>query len=182
VWLAPTNRLCSKRDFPPLSTVPISMSLPLTSSSIFIDGQLRPGVYKIQNIRSGTYLDIGANSRKVCCRPARDLAEGRGLWEIRSLGAGYTVRFVEPRRPEQFCAPTIKSEYSRLVIAAYPVAWRLEIIDGYVRFFWEATNFGWSLRHRSRRNGAEVWSAPSGGEGMSRRIWNLIPVRVEGVL
>jgi len=48
------------------------------SSSIFKDGKLKPGVYKIQNLYSETYLDIHRHSKQVCCRPARDL-EGRGL-------------------------------------------------------------------------------------------------------
>ena len=49
------------------------------SSSIFKDGQLKPGIYKIQNIQSETYLDIEVHSREMCCRPAKDLGEGRGL-------------------------------------------------------------------------------------------------------
>ena len=78
--------------------------------SIFEDGELKPGVYKIQNLESETYLDIHQHTKQVCCRPARDLEDGRGLvrlplplvacasdnekWEIKSLGAGYAVRRV----------------------------------------------------------------------------------------
>ena len=47
--------------------------------SIFKDGKLKPGIYKIQNLCSETYLDIHRHSREVCCRPARDLEDGRGL-------------------------------------------------------------------------------------------------------
>ena len=47
--------------------------------SIFKDGKLKPGVYKIQNIASETYLDVDISSRGLCCRPAKDLDEGRGL-------------------------------------------------------------------------------------------------------
>ena len=49
------------------------------SSSILKDGKLKPGIYKIQNIKSETYLDIEIHSRKVCGRPAKDIGEGRGL-------------------------------------------------------------------------------------------------------
>ena len=49
------------------------------SSSIFKDGRLKPGIYKIQNIRSETYLDIEVHSREMCCRPAKDLGEEGGL-------------------------------------------------------------------------------------------------------
>ena len=79
-------------------------------SSIFEDGKLKPGIYKIQNIYSETFLDIHVHSREMCCRPAKDLGEGRGLvsrypssvlhvsddekWEIKRLGAGYTVQVV----------------------------------------------------------------------------------------
>lgn len=52
---------------------------PGDSVSIFADGKLKPGVYKIQNIYSETYLDIEVHSRGVCCRPANDLGEGRGF-------------------------------------------------------------------------------------------------------
>ena len=78
-------------------------------SSILEGGKLKPGVYKIQNIQSGTYLDVEVHTREVCCRPAQNLEEGRGFvcrhlfslfisddqkWEIKSLGAGYTVQMV----------------------------------------------------------------------------------------
>lgn len=46
---------------------------------IFEDGKLKPGIYKIQNLFSQTYMDIHEHSREVCCRPVTDLGEGRGL-------------------------------------------------------------------------------------------------------
>ena len=49
------------------------------TSSIFEDGKLKPGIYKIQNIETENYLDVEVHTRQVCCRPARDLGEGRGL-------------------------------------------------------------------------------------------------------
>ena len=79
-------------------------------SSIFKDGKMKPGIYKIQNINTETYLDIEVHKREVCCRPAKDLGEGRGLvsryppsvvhasdnqkWDIKQFGAGYTVQWV----------------------------------------------------------------------------------------
>jgi len=51
----------------------------MTSNSIFKDGKLKPGIYKIQNIFSETFLDIEVYPRELCCRPARDLGEGRGV-------------------------------------------------------------------------------------------------------
>lgn len=83
--------------------------------SILKDGKLKPGVYKIQNLYHQNYLDVEEHSRKLCCRPARDLEDGRGLvclclssvvhvsddwkWEIKNLGVGYTVRRVSPPMP-----------------------------------------------------------------------------------
>ena len=52
---------------------------PSDSISIFKDGKLKPGVYKIQNIYFETYLDIEVHSRGVCCRPANDLGEAGHL-------------------------------------------------------------------------------------------------------
>ena len=48
-------------------------------SPIFEDGKLKPGIYKIQNIFAENYVDIELHSREMCCRPAKNLAEGRGL-------------------------------------------------------------------------------------------------------
>ena len=80
--------------------------------SIFQDGKLKPGIYKIRNVFTGTYIDIEEHSRGMCCRPARDIEEGNGLvrsfrqltlvvhasdnykWEIKPLGTGYSVRRV----------------------------------------------------------------------------------------
>ena len=80
------------------------------SSSIFQDGKLKSGTYKIWNVLTETYADIEVHSRHVCCRPARDLEEGNGLvrpfhwfvvyvsddykWEIKPLGVGYSIRRV----------------------------------------------------------------------------------------
>jgi len=49
------------------------------SPSIFQDGKLKSGIYKIRNVLTGTYADIEEHSRGMCCRPARDLEEGDGL-------------------------------------------------------------------------------------------------------
>ena len=49
------------------------------SPSIFRDGKLKLGFYKIQNLYSQTYLDIHEHSKELCCRPAQNLEEGRGL-------------------------------------------------------------------------------------------------------
>lgn len=57
------------------------MTLSSTDDSppIFEGGKLKSGIYKIQNLFAETYLDIHQHSKQVCCRPARDLEDGRGL-------------------------------------------------------------------------------------------------------
>jgi len=89
------------------------MTLSSTTSgslSIFKDGKLKPGIYKIQNLYAQTYMEIHEHSREACCRPVGALEEGEGLvrpfqwsmahiaddqkWEIKPLGAGYSVRRV----------------------------------------------------------------------------------------
>ena len=50
-----------------------------TFSSILEDGRLKPGIYKIQNIFTETYVDIEMHSRNVCSRPSQNLEEGNGL-------------------------------------------------------------------------------------------------------
>ena len=56
------------------------MTLTSTSgyTSIFKDGKLKPGIYKIKNIVSQTYVDIREHTRELCCRPATVL-EGNKL-------------------------------------------------------------------------------------------------------
>ena len=49
------------------------------NSSIFENGRLKSGIYKIQNLLSESYLDVLHHSMQLCCRPAQDLEEGRGL-------------------------------------------------------------------------------------------------------
>ena len=73
-------------DLPVLSTLGVLLVsiMTLTAASdntlsIFKDGKLTPGIYKIQNIETENYVDIEVHSRQLCCRPARDLGEGRGL-------------------------------------------------------------------------------------------------------
>ena len=88
----------------------MTLSSTTDSSSILKDGKLKPGIYKIQNLFAGTYLDIHRHSKELCCRPAKDLEDGMGLvsryptsvlhvsdyckWEIKQLGVGYTVQMV----------------------------------------------------------------------------------------
>jgi hypothetical protein len=46
--------------------------------SIFEDGKLRPGIYKIMNIVGQTYVDIREHTKELCCRPAA-ASRGKGL-------------------------------------------------------------------------------------------------------
>ena len=48
------------------------------ATSIFKDGKLKSGIYKIQNIVSQTYVDIREHNKELCGRPATVL-EGKGL-------------------------------------------------------------------------------------------------------
>jgi hypothetical protein len=49
------------------------------SPSIFQDGKLKPGIYKIRSVLTQTYVDIEEHSRKIVSRPAENLEEGNGL-------------------------------------------------------------------------------------------------------
>lgn len=91
----------------------ITSSAAMTSPHDINDGKLKPGIYRIQNLRSEKYLDIHIHSREVCCRAERELQKGRGLvrlqsppticclhisdnrqWEIMPLGIGYAIKMV----------------------------------------------------------------------------------------
>lgn len=70
-------RSCIPRFF---SSCPNTMTLTSTndSVSIFEDGKLRPGTYKVQNVCSQTYVDIREHSKELCGRPDTVL-KGKGL-------------------------------------------------------------------------------------------------------
>jgi len=151
--------------------------------SIFKDGKLEPGIYKIQNLRSDTYLDIHQHSNEVCCRHARDLEEGRGLWEITNLGIGYAVKMAE--QPDRFCNPMNGvANGTLLFVTAYPAAWRIEIANEiyrgleYVRFYWGPTKKTWDLPGVDKPSGTRVEFHDEAGH--SWQTWRLIPVKVEG--
>jgi len=117
----------------------------------------------------------------VCCRPAKDLEEGRGLWEIKSFGAGYTVRKIEPGKPEQFCTPWRGLEDGvPLFVNAYPSAWRIEVVDDdihrgfeYVRFYWGPTERTWDLAGGYKDDGTKVQFYDE--KGLPWQIWKLTP-------
>ena len=48
------------------------------AASVFADGKVKPGIYRIQNIAGHTYLDIRDEKQELCCRPITVL-EGKGL-------------------------------------------------------------------------------------------------------
>ena len=47
---------------------------PADPMSIFVDGNLNPGVYKVQNLNSQTLLEVSESSRELCCRPTAVLS------------------------------------------------------------------------------------------------------------
>ncbi|KAF9648165.1 hypothetical protein BDM02DRAFT_3187334 [Thelephora ganbajun] len=158
------------------------------SISIFKDGKLKPGIYKIQNIVSQTYVDIREHTRELCGRPAT-LLEGGGLWEILPSGSGYTIGRLEPGKPEQFCIMLsgLKNE-SIISVATFPVAWRVEIVhDGdyrgreYVRFFWGSTDMTWDLKdYGSDKDHTPVQLLNVCGFKPAK-TWKLTPVKLGAV-
>jgi len=56
-----------------------SMPNPPHNHTIFEGGKLKPGLYKIQNLVSKTYVDIHEHNMEVCCRPASALEKDDGI-------------------------------------------------------------------------------------------------------
>ena len=50
-----------------------------TTMPIFEGGKLKPGIYRIQNIVSQTYVDIREHTKELCCRPSTLLEVRKGL-------------------------------------------------------------------------------------------------------
>lgn len=125
---------------------------------------------------------------ELCCRPANDLGDGRGLWEIRRLSTGYTVSLVDPGGPYQFCniLRGLDSGHG-LGATAYPVAWEIKRTDDdkyrgseYVRFHWGATKKVWDLWSGNKSNDAPVYFNELNSNAW--QLWKLIPMRVEGTI
>jgi len=146
---------------------------------IFRDGKLKPGIYKIQNIVGHTHVDIREDTRELCCRPATVLnSEGKGLWEILPLGPGYTIRRIEPEKPNQFCFLPNDGSH-RISVTIFPVAWRVEMVHDepyrgleYVRIFWGATNLIWDLHNGSNEDLTPMHCLPNDTDH-KWRIWKL---------
>lgn len=81
--------------------------------SIFVDGRLKPGRYKVQNLASQTYLEILEHSKELCCRPATVLSSKDALvisnilhgprminvaddlqWDFQASDSGYRIKKV----------------------------------------------------------------------------------------
>ena len=61
------------------TTPTTTMGLFSFGSSVFQDGQIKPGIYKIRNVESKTYVDIKDHVRELCGRPSTALEDERGL-------------------------------------------------------------------------------------------------------
>jgi len=158
------------------------------SSSIFENEKLKVGTYKIQNLYTQGYVDIHEHSREMCCRPPQELQEGRGIWEIKPLGAGYMIRRVEPEKPEQFCAPMVGlQDGCAISVSAYPAAWRVEIVNDdihrgfeYVRLYWGTTTMIWDISGEKKASDTpkvQLWKESKNPNGWW--IWKLIPAEEE---
>jgi len=62
-----------------LTLLTMTLSSTTDPHRIFENGKLKPGIYRIQNLRSETYLDVLQHSKELCCRPARDIGAKKGL-------------------------------------------------------------------------------------------------------
>jgi len=165
----------------------MTLSSTCGSSSIFQGDELKPGVYKIQNLSTENYLDVHLRSMQLCCRPAKDLEGKRGLWKIRRLGDGYAVWRVDPGNPYQFCSPMKGlADGDPVCVTPYPVGWRIQRADdsiyrgfGFVRFHFGSSERTWDLWDGCKDNGAPVNFYRL--DQTAVQVWRLIPVEVESV-
>jgi hypothetical protein len=89
------------------------MSIPPTDDpmSIFVNGNLKPGKYKVQNLKGQTFLEILEHSKGLCCRPdtvlrpedavvtsthywPSDRVPNVSQWEFQASGSGYNIKKV----------------------------------------------------------------------------------------
>jgi len=170
----------------------LAVASPEDPMSIFLDGKLKPGTYRVQNVTGHTFLEIHWDSGQLCCRPASVLSEKDGLWEFQVCGSGYQIKKLEDGKPAQFCSPSggfFVGFGSAVRTTAFPAAWNVQVVDnityrgfGYVSIFLGSTNKVLDLNWGgSSRDGTTVrlWeniiSDPC-------RMWKLTPVRVDEAL
>ena len=65
----------------------MKVSPPDDPMSIFANGKLKQGKYKVQNLASHTYLEILEHSRELCCRPAKVLSQQEASVNLNTLSA-----------------------------------------------------------------------------------------------
>jgi len=158
--------------------------------SMFVNGKLKAGKYKVQNLTGQTYLEILEDSRELCCRPGAVLSSQDALWEFQVSGSGYKIKKVDPGKPDQFCNALGGLFFgfgSAVSATAFPAAWRVEIVNdiqyqgfGYVRIYWGSTNKALDLNWwGSSKDGTTVrlWEHIACDPW---RIWKLIPIQDGG--
>ena len=60
---------------PPTSSLTMMLVPPSDDPmSIFEDGKLKPGKYRVQNLSGQTFLEILEDSKELCCRPTTVLS------------------------------------------------------------------------------------------------------------
>ena len=86
VWLTRIDNVCdyiTPRPTHFLFVIVLVLTMAFTSTSdslsIFKDGKLKPGIYKIQSLYIEAFLDVEEHSREIYCHPFQDLRDGRGL-------------------------------------------------------------------------------------------------------
>jgi len=161
-----------------------------TSSSILQNGRVKPGIYKIRNIVSGTYVDIKDHVRELCGRHFNTLESSRGQWEILPFGQGYTIQKAGPvvaGQREQFCIMLEGLTNGSVVsVSSFPGAWMITVVEDekysgleYVRISWGPTNMVWDLAQwGSDRDGTRV-EVMDNSKFAACRIWELIPATLD---
>jgi hypothetical protein len=105
-----------KARLPHTSALTTIMSVPPPKDlmSMFVNGTLKPGKYKVQNLTGQTYLEILEDSRELCCRPGTVLSPQDALvcdspkhlpnpqelqtyvmisqWDFQVSGSGYKIK------------------------------------------------------------------------------------------
>ncbi|KAF9777282.1 hypothetical protein BJ322DRAFT_1188119 [Thelephora terrestris] len=122
------------------------------SPSMFEDGKLKPGIYKIQNIVGQNVRDIRDHSQELCCRPPlllKDKGCGKSSLRVRD------TPFAGSSQASLINSASLSGlgNESIISVGTFPVAWRMEIAQDdryrgceYVCFFWGATDMAWDLR------------------------------------
>ncbi|KAG7094027.1 hypothetical protein E1B28_007649 [Marasmius oreades] len=145
------------------------------SHSQHVFSNLKPGTYKIVNVKGGTAIDLSSEDGKsVIAFTEKYQGDSNQQWTFERLGAGYSIRNV---RNGAYLSVNLKNAIGQPIETSYyPVSWELVVFDSQnniYRIGWPGGEYVFDLRdygNPKAKNKIDLH-----GQGMETwKLWRLI--------